>query len=231
MKLSAAVKAYREKHNMTMDDMAAKCNVSKGYVSMLEAGKSPNSDEPLQPKAETIFKFAKGMDMRVSDLAKLLGKDEDLNFILTAEEKIVLTLFRALNDAGKNRTIPIADCILPLVKHFYTISLFSHYEYLVMPDRKRGIHSLHGKADLGKLYRKEFPAHAATHDSRHTFLTMCEDAGVRSATIKKIVGHVGGVTEDVYTHKSVDQLLEAVNLLPHGPKLGTEKKESGVATG
>ena len=102
MKLSAAVKAYREKHNMTMDDMAAKCNVSKGYDSMLEAGKSPNSDEPLQPKAETIFKFAKGMDMRVSDLAKLLGKDEDLNFILTAEEKRVLTLFRALNDAGKN---------------------------------------------------------------------------------------------------------------------------------
>ena len=133
--------------------------------------------------------------------------------------------------AGKNRTIPIADCILPLVKHFYTISLFSHYEYLVMPDRKRGIHSLHGKADLGKLYRKEFPAHAATHDARHTFVTMCEDAGVRSATIKKIVGHVGGVTEDVYTHKSVDQLLAAVNSLPYGPSLGEEKKDSGVATG
>ena len=102
MKLSTVVKKYRQKYNMTMDDMAAKCDVSKGYISMLEAGKSPNSDEPLQPKAETIFKFAKGMNMRVSDLAKLLGADEDLNFILTAEEKRVLTLFRALNDTGKN---------------------------------------------------------------------------------------------------------------------------------
>ena len=102
MKLSAAVKAYRQKYNMTMDDMAAKCNISKGYISMVEAEKSPNSNEPLQPKPETIIKLAKGMDMRVPDLVKLLGKDEDLNFILTAEEKRVLTLFRALNDAGKN---------------------------------------------------------------------------------------------------------------------------------
>ena len=134
--------------------------------------------------------------------------------------------------AGKNRTIPIADCILPLVKHFYTISLFAHNEWLIMPDRARGIHSLHGKADIGKVYRKYFPEHTATHDARHTFVTMCEDAGVRPTTIKKIVGHVGGVTEDVYTHKTVAQLLEAVNLLPFGPDLGSEEKpESGVATG
>lgn len=132
--------------------------------------------------------------------------------------------------AGKNRTIPIADCILPLVKHFYTISLFAHYDYLIMPDNKRGIRSLHGKVDMGKLYKKTFPAHT-THDARHTFVTMCEDVGIRPATIKKIVGHVGGVTEDIYTHKSVEQLLEAVNSLPHGEKLGADKSKVGVATG
>ena len=133
--------------------------------------------------------------------------------------------------AGKNRNIPIADCILPLVKHFYTLSLFAHFEYLIMPDRVRGINSLHGRADIGKVYRKNFPAHAATHDARHTFVTLCEDAGVRPATIKKIVGHVGGVTEDVYLHKTVEQLLAAVNTLPWGPDLGTEEEGTGVATG
>lgn len=132
--------------------------------------------------------------------------------------------------AGKNRTIPIADCILPLVQHFYTISLFARYDYLIMPDNARGIRSLHGRVDMGKIYRKAFPAHT-THDARHTFVTMCEDAGIRPATIKKIVGHTGGVTEDIYTHKSIDQLLEAVNSLPHGPNLGTRKNGSGVATG
>ena len=132
--------------------------------------------------------------------------------------------------AGKNRTIPIADCIFPLVQHFHTISRFARCEYLIMPDIGRDIHSLHGQADIGKLYRKAMPAHT-THDARHTFVTMCENAGIRSAVIKKIVGHVGSVTEDVYTHKSVDQLLAAVNSLPYGPDLGEEKKDFGVATG
>ena len=99
-----------------------------------------------------------------------------------------------------------------------------------MPDNERGIRSLHGRVDMGKIYRKAFPAHT-THDARHTFVTMCEDAGIRPATIKKIVGHTGGVTEDIYTHKSIDQLLEAVNSLPYGPNLGTCKNGSGVATG
>ncbi len=132
--------------------------------------------------------------------------------------------------AGKNRTIPIADCILPLVQHFYDISRFAHYDYLIMPDNERGIRSLHGKVDIGKVYRKAFPTHIS-HDARHTFVTMAEDAGIRPATIKKIVGHVGTVTEDVYTHKSVDQLLKAVNSLPYGKNLGEEKPNSGVATG
>ena len=132
--------------------------------------------------------------------------------------------------AGKNRTIPIADCILPLVQHFYDISRFAHYDYLIMPDNNRGINSLHGRVDVGKVYRKALPNHT-THDARHTFITLAENIGIRPATIKKIVGHVGSVTEDVYTHKSVEQLLEAVNSLPHGPNLGTCKNGSGVATG
>ena len=103
--------------------------------------------------------------------------------------------------AGKNRTIPIANCILPLVKHFYMISKFSRFDFLVMPDAKRGLFVAAGRVNMMAVYRKSFPVHT-THDARHTFVTMAENAGVRSATIKKIVGHTGGnVTEDIYTHK------------------------------
>ena len=132
--------------------------------------------------------------------------------------------------AGKNRTIPIANCILPLVKHFYMISKFSRFDFLVMPDAKRGLFVAAGRVNMMAVYRKSFPVHT-THDARHTFVTMAENAGVRSATIKKIVGHTGGnVTEDIYTHKSLDQLLEAVNALPYGCNLGKKGKGSGVAT-
>ena len=132
--------------------------------------------------------------------------------------------------AGKNRTIPIADCILPLVKHFYTISRFAHFKYLIMPDLSRGLFANEGRLNMRRVYQKNFPTHT-THDARHTFVTLAENVGVRSSTIKKMVGHAGGnVTEDIYTHKTVDQLLEAVNSLPYGPDLG-KKETIGVATG
>lgn len=161
--------------------------------------------------------------MRMSELVGILMENVHLK-----EQYMIGGLKTA---AGKNRTIPIANCILPLVKHFYTISRFAHYDYLIMPDLSRGLLSRGGRLDMIRMYQKCFPAHT-THDARHTFVTMAENAGVRSTTIKKIVGHAGGnVTEDVYTHKTADQLLEAVNSLPYGPDLGEKKAGSGVATG
>ena len=50
------------------------------------------------------------------------------------------------------------------------------------------------------------------HDTRHTFISLMTEAGVDSRIIKKIVGHkADDLTEDVYTHISLDTMLEAVN--------------------
>lgn len=50
------------------------------------------------------------------------------------------------------------------------------------------------------------------HDTRHTFVSLLTEAGVDSRLIKKLVGHAtNDVTENVYTHVSLETLLEAVN--------------------
>ena len=50
------------------------------------------------------------------------------------------------------------------------------------------------------------------HDTRHTFISMMTEAGVDARIIKKIVGHAtGDLTENVYTHISLETMLEAVN--------------------
>lgn len=50
------------------------------------------------------------------------------------------------------------------------------------------------------------------HDTRHTFISMLTEAGVDSRLIKKIVGHAtNDVTENVYTHISLETMIEAVN--------------------
>ena len=50
------------------------------------------------------------------------------------------------------------------------------------------------------------------HDTRHTCISMLTVAGVSDKIIKKIVGHKGqGVTETVYTHFEIEELLDAIN--------------------
>lgn len=54
------------------------------------------------------------------------------------------------------------------------------------------------------------------HDSRHTTISLLNSAGANKSCIKKIVGHSTGgndVTEGVYTHKTVEELLETINLI------------------
>lgn len=51
------------------------------------------------------------------------------------------------------------------------------------------------------------------HDTRHTCISMMAAKNVNPTLIKKIVGHSGAmsVTEKVYTHVNVEELLEAIN--------------------
>ena len=54
--------------------------------------------------------------------------------------------------------------------------------------------------------------HHTPHETRHTFISLMTEAGVDSRLIKKIVGHsTKDLTEDVYTHISLEAMLEAVN--------------------
>lgn len=52
------------------------------------------------------------------------------------------------------------------------------------------------------------------HDGRPTYATRLDNAGANKTIVKKILGHAGqGMTEKVYTHKTVKQLVDAINLI------------------
>lgn len=62
-------------------------------------------------------------------------------------------------------------------------------------------------------HMKQYGSHNA-HDTRHTFISLMTEAGVDPRLLKKIVGHAtGDVTENVYTHISLEKMIEAVNLI------------------
>ena len=112
--------------------------------------------------------------------------------------------------AGKNRIIPIASCIRPFVSDLLNLARFKRATTLkaVLPNYS-AMHK-HWKQD------KHLP-----HDGRHTFATMAANIGMDRHVIKLIMGHSTGsdIPESVYMHKTIKQLVDAVELLPHHEEL------------
>lgn len=104
-------------------------------------------------------------------------------------------------DAGKNRIIPIHHKIMPLIKQLYNPDNL----YLVTPQLNRN--------QVTYLFRKYLPGHRS-HDCRHTFASLMDEAGANRSALKRIMGHAGGdVTDAVYIHKTVADLKQAVELI------------------
>lgn len=52
------------------------------------------------------------------------------------------------------------------------------------------------------------------HDTRHTFVTMLNNANANPTTIVKLVGHTNySTTENIYIHKDTKELEKAINLI------------------
>lgn len=52
------------------------------------------------------------------------------------------------------------------------------------------------------------------HDCRHTFASLMDSSGANKLCIKKIMGHASqDITAQVYPHKDIEELKEAVDLI------------------
>ncbi len=52
------------------------------------------------------------------------------------------------------------------------------------------------------------------HDCRHTFATLMSNSNANKTAIKKIIGHSSyTTTEKIYTHKDIEELRKAVDLI------------------
>ena len=77
--------------------------------------------------------------------------------------------------------------------------------------------------DLGLSYH-------SLHDTRHTFISMASNVGIDEVIIKRIVGHSSknNITQEGYTHKTIQQYIDAVNKLPFGDALKGEQQLSNA---
>jgi integrase len=108
--------------------------------------------------------------------------------------------------AGIDRTIPISDRIYNLIKQIYD----PKNEYLYVPHLTYDGLFSHFKSLMERLNLNHL-----LHDGRHTFATLMNRYNANSVCTKIIMGHSlnGNITEGVYTHKELSDLLEAVNVI------------------
>lgn len=68
MKLGDLIRSYRESHDLSQRQFALRCDLSNGYISILERGINPNTQRPVVPTIPQLKKLADGMGISLSEL-------------------------------------------------------------------------------------------------------------------------------------------------------------------
>lgn len=151
---------------------------------------------------ETLFMLYTGC--RVSEM--LTVRSDNINL-----EERTLTL-GVKTEAGKNRIIPIHKKLIPIIRsHIGAEYLFDYKRSAKAknPEKALVIWFLH-------RWDKLFPNHD-THDCRHTFRSALDNTDANKVCINLIMGHASpDIGERVYTHKTVSDLIEVIDMLDYG---------------
>ena len=100
-------------------------------------------------------------------------------------------------EAGRNRIIPLARKIIPILKQF---------DFSRLPNDTSSLARTLRNSHIEPLTKHKL------HDGRHTCATLLDNADVNLNIRQLILGHSPGtITDRVYTHKTVEQLVAAID--------------------
>ncbi len=80
MTLSELIVSYRNENNLSQRKFAELCDLSNGYISMLEKGENPKTKQPITPTLPMLRKLAKGLNLSINELFSMV---DDIDIILS----------------------------------------------------------------------------------------------------------------------------------------------------
>lgn len=209
-------KSFGSKNNMkkffrAMDSVAFEFDViTKEYSKLIPVYRGKEISERTPFSEEEITILWDNLEVEDVDFVLILvytgmrmGEIENLEL---ENIKLEENILRAGNKtrAGRNRIIPIHHRIKPLIEDRMKLAKGSTL-FNVGNKQLR----VRFKKVMNKLGMKHIP-----HECRHTMRTRLDNLNINSNTINLILGHqTSGVGERYYTHKTVSQLIEAVEKL------------------
>lgn len=190
--------------------------IIKNYATNLEVGQDEGTQNPHKVIPNDVIKQIVNYGNRdVADLfSVLLYTGARIDEVLSIQSANVHIADRYMiggnkTSAGKERRMPISDYILPIIKRRLADggkTLFANAK-----GKKFSTQSI--RYHIAK-FNEEYKADVQSHDCRHTLITAMNKLGVDKALYQKIVGHKGSdVTDDVYTHFTIEDMVDAVNKL------------------
>ncbi len=161
-------------------------------------------DNALRNDYIQIFLMLIYSGVRISEMLDLKKSDVHI-------DEQYFDIVKSKTEAGI-RKVPIAD----KVKQFYKNWMIKNdSEYLISTIDGKHFNYNNYKDSYWLTLMKELSLEHLPHDTRHTTVSMLAKAGVNQTIIKRIVGHSGAMslTEKVYTHFDIKQLVDAINLI------------------
>ncbi len=89
MKLGDLIREYREKSELSQRQFADKCDLSNGYISILEKGANPNTGKPVTPTIPQLKKLAFGMNMTVMEMLEMV---DDMPITITTDIPNIISI-------------------------------------------------------------------------------------------------------------------------------------------
>lgn len=100
MTLSELLIKYRSEHGLSQRQMAAQCNLSTGYISLIEKTINPQTGKAMIPTLAVLNKLAKGMGITIDNLFSIC---DDMPVSLSREEPAIES-----DDGQKKNIVKIA---------------------------------------------------------------------------------------------------------------------------
>lgn len=190
--------------------------VEKDYSKFVEIGKDNTnskrerfSDVEIKNMWDNLYKV-ENIDMTLIMVYTGLRPSELLTIKIEnvhLDERHLIT--GSKTTAGKDRIIPLNKKIHPLIE-----KRMKNNKYLIVNSLENKMTYNSFRADYWKPLMESLKMNHKAHDCRHTFASLMDNAGANKVSVKKIMGHaLSDITEKVYTHKSVEELLKAVDLI------------------
>ncbi len=82
MHLGEVIKEYRDNNDLSMQAFADRCEVSKGYIAMLERNVNSKTGSPVVPSIETFIKVARAMHISLSELINMVDENQPVGIDL-----------------------------------------------------------------------------------------------------------------------------------------------------